>query len=86
MTTPKQRYGSDLKREGFVADKAQKLAVDHLDTLYFRLVAAYNHTRATSFASKLKRIIKRNKTNPVPGLYLSLCVGRGKTVLMDTIF
>ena len=40
MTTPKQRYGSDLKREGFVADKAQKLAVDHLDTLYFRLVAA----------------------------------------------
>ena len=39
MTTPKQRYCSDLKREGFVADKAQKQAVDHLDALYFRLVA-----------------------------------------------
>ena len=61
MTTPKQRYGSDLKREGFVEDKAQKLAVDHLDTLYFRLVAAYNHKRDTSFASKMKRIIKRKK-------------------------
>ena len=86
MTTPKQRYGSDLKREDFVADKAQKLAVDHLDTLYFRLVAAYNHQQNTSFTSKMKRIIKRQKNNPILGLYLWGGVGRGKTYLMDSFF
>ena len=86
MTTPKQRYCSDLKREGFVADKAQKQAVDHLDALYFRLVAAYNHKRDTSFASKMKRIIRRKKSNPELGLYLWGGVGRGKTYLMDSFF
>jgi cell division protein ZapE len=86
MTTPKQRYCSDLKREGFVADKAQKQAVDHLDALYFRLVAAYNHKRDTSFASKMKRILRRKKSNPELGLYLWGGVGRGKTYLMDSFF
>ena len=86
MTTPKQRYDSDLKRDGFFADKAQKLAVDHLDTLYFRLVAAYNHKRDATFASKMKRIIKRQKNNLVLGLYLWGGVGRGKTYLMDSFF
>ena len=86
MTTPKQRYCSDLDREGFVADKAQKRAVDYLDALYFRLVAAYNHKRETGFSTKLKRIIKRQKNNPVLGLYLWGGVGRGKTYLMDSFF
>lgn len=86
MTTPKQRYCSDLTREGFVADRAQKQAVDHLETLYYRLVAAYNHKRDKSFASKMKRIIKRKKNNPVLGLYLWGGVGRGKTYLMDSFF
>jgi predicted ATPase len=38
LTSPKQRYLSDLKKEGFSYDPSQDIAVDLLDSLYNRLI------------------------------------------------
>ena len=38
--TPLQRYQQDLQQSGFIEDAAQKVAIDKLQSLYQRLVAA----------------------------------------------
>lgn len=77
--TPLQRYQEDLLRPDFVADAAQKMAVEHLQRLYDELLA--RPTRA----GFLSGLFRRN-TSPCKGLYFWGGVGRGKTYLMDTFF
>jgi cell division protein ZapE len=86
MTTPKQRYYDDLTREGFVADNAQKQAVDLLDGLYHRLVAKNNKAQEVSLFDRLKGLVVDPKATPECGLYLWGGVGRGKTYLMDSFY
>ncbi|BCD97591.1 cell division protein ZapE [Marinagarivorans cellulosilyticus] len=78
VLTPQQRYQQDLSLEGFVADSAQVLAVEALDGLCERLLAAPKQ-------SFVHRLFKRPQ-EPVKGLYLWGGVGRGKTYLMDLFF
>jgi cell division protein ZapE len=76
--TPLQRYQQDLLRPDFVADPAQKMAVDHLQRLYDDLLAQ-------SSGGLLSGLFRRAK-KPCLGLYFWGGVGRGKTYLMDTFF
>ena len=85
MTTPKQRYLQDLKREGFVADSAQQYAVDLLDDLHHRLVSTHL-TDGPRFFPRLKTKFFKSPKKPEQGLYLWGGVGRGKTYLMDSFF
>ena len=74
---PKDRYASDLKRDGFVADPAQQQAVEALQRVYDDLLA---------HPPKRRLLGKRMDWPPVKGLYLWGSVGRGKTYLMDAFF
>ncbi|HQQ62292.1 MAG TPA: cell division protein ZapE [Pseudomonadales bacterium] len=76
--TPIERYQHDLLRPDFVADAAQKMAVDHLQRLYDDLLAQAS-------GGLLSSLFRRNK-KPCRGLYFWGGVGRGKTYLMDTFF
>ena len=58
MTTPKQRYLEDLKRDGFVADNAQKQAVELLEGLYQRLVTVNSKVEDSSLVTRFKQFIK----------------------------
>jgi cell division protein ZapE len=77
--TPLQRYQQDLLRPDFVADAAQKNAVEHLQRLYDALLVRHNNR---NFFSALFR----RHAKPCQGLYFWGGVGRGKTYLMDTFF
>ncbi len=77
--TPLQRYQQDLLRPDFVADAAQKMAVEHLQRLYDELMASRKDNRVFS------RLLRRHH-KPCRGLYFWGGVGRGKTYLMDTFF
>ena len=76
--TPRQRYEADLARHGFQRDPAQEKAVDALDQLQVRLMAAP--------ANSLWRRLAGRTAPPVKGLYLWGGVGRGKTWLMDCFY
>src|SRR6478735_3109625 len=77
--TPLQRYQQDLLRPDFVADPAQKMAVEHLQRLYDDLIS---RSGKSGFLSS----VFRRKKEPCKGLYFWGGVGRGKTYLMDTFF
>jgi cell division protein ZapE len=82
--TPLQRYQSDLRRDGFVADKAQKRAIRHTDKLYHELLAP----RPEPDQGLVARLLKRPPAPaaPVKGLYFWGGVGRGKTYLIDAFY
>ena len=72
-------YEESLTRRGFVADPAQRRAVERLQRLYEEWTA-YKKRRDTA----LKRLIVKP---PLPkGVYLWGPVGRGKSFLMDAFF
>jgi cell division protein ZapE len=76
--TPLARYHHDLATGHFLPDKAQEIAIAHLQNLYERLLQ-------TQPLKKIKRALLR--TSPtLKGLYLWGGVGRGKTYLMDIFF
>ena len=84
MTTPWQRYQSDLQGEGFSHDAAQEQAVLSLQDLYERLTAVHH-----GYGNGLKvwmHKLRRHEVEPQVGLYFWGGVGRGKTYLMDTFF
>jgi cell division protein ZapE len=80
--TPLTRYRADLASREFQRDNAQEEAVDHLQDLYERLVVAESRR---PLMSKLF-VGRRNKQNPICGLYFWGGVGRGKTYLVDTFY
>lgn len=85
--TPLNRYKQDLTRDDFLFDAAQENAVMHLQRLYDDLLS--KPVAVSSFkkvVSRWKKIYKKQKIEPVKGLYFWGGVGRGKTYLVDTFF
>src|SRR5690606_41296206 len=82
--TPWERYQKDLERPDFHKDPAQVDAVQRLQALYDKLVAAENERNKG--LAKLRRKFKKGREEPAKGLYFWGGVGRGKTSLMDTVF
>ncbi|KLV06370.1 cell division protein ZapE [Photobacterium ganghwense] len=82
--TPLQKYQEDLKRDDFMADPAQAMAVRHLDDLYHRLLKP----KPVAERTMMDRVLRRSPPPPPPekGLYFWGGVGRGKTYLVDTFY
>ena len=72
---PLAQYRADLEGGSLYPDVAQKRAVEELDGLYWRLLAAGERRRG--LIGRLRR------PRPETGLYMWGGVGRGKTYLMD---
>ncbi len=79
--TPLESYQLDLKRSGFIADKAQQHAVELTNALYEKLVTA-NHTESAGLWSKLFK----SRPSYIKGLYFWGGTGRGKTYLIDCFY
>ncbi len=82
--SPLARYEKDLLRPDFLADDAQKMAVEKLQHLYDQLVECHQHT--PTVIDKLLSVFSRQEVTPVKGLYFWGGVGRGKTYLMDNFY
>ncbi|MDR9436137.1 MAG: cell division protein ZapE [Thiohalophilus sp.] len=80
MSTPQERYQSDLEHNGFVHDPQQAAAVEQTQRLYEELLAA-EHRRP----GLLERLLDR-RPEPVRGLYVRGGTGRGKTYLVDSFY
>ncbi|NRA42551.1 MAG: cell division protein ZapE [Pseudomonadales bacterium] len=78
--SPLEHYQNDLKKPNFVADSAQRLAVEKLQQVYEALL---QEPEKASFLSKL---FSKKPAKAVQGLYFWGGVGRGKTYLMDVFF
>jgi cell division protein ZapE len=84
MSTPLERYQTDLQREGFVEDRAQREAVLALDELYHALVQAEREQAGNGLLQRWWQNLRGAAPHPpVKGLYLWGGVGRGKTWLVD---
>ncbi|ACE85083.1 Predicted ATPase [Cellvibrio japonicus Ueda107] len=84
--SPRERYERDLQRPDFRHDPAQARAVEHLQSLYEQLVAAWKEEQKQSFWGGLLRRFSNGEHEPVRGLYFWGGVGRGKTYLMDNFY
>ena len=82
--TPWERYQTDLQREDFSADPAQRIAVEHTQALYEELLADYGHE--DGLITIIKKTLKRKPKSLLKGLYFWGGVGRGKTWIVDTFY
>jgi len=80
--SPIERYQRDLQRPDFVADPAQRVAVQELQDLYLRLL---ERAGRGGLLGRVRRLW-RDRPEPQRGLYFWGGVGRGKTYLMDAFF
>ncbi len=86
MPTPLDRYQRDLARPDFIADAAQKNAVQHTHRLFEALVAAHNQKNYSGVWGTFSDRLRRKTPQPTKGLYFWGGVGRGKTYLVDNFF
>ncbi len=77
-----ERYERDIAA-GFVADPAQRQALQALERIRHDLLARYE---AAQVRGVFSRFARARNTAPVTGLYLWGGVGRGKTYLMDLFY
>lgn len=86
--TPISRYESDVQQPGFVADPAQRLAVQRLQFLYDALMARQKSAGQSPWrlGEILRYLLPRQAPEPIKSVYLWGGVGRGKTYLMDTFY
>jgi len=82
--SPKQRYDRDLAASLLVPDRAQALAIEHVERLYQDLNGA--PPSAPTLLVRLFRTFSHRRSAPVRGLYLWGRVGRGKTYIVDTFY
>lgn len=85
--TPIERYQADLRQPDFSHDSAQAQAVQQLQDLYERLVAAEKADDSIGVWRRIKSRVGGGQAKvPVKGLYFWGGVGRGKTYLMDAFY
>ncbi|MCB1668813.1 MAG: AFG1 family ATPase [Pseudomonadales bacterium] len=83
--SPIERYQRDLLKKGFNHDPSQQQAVEHLQSLYERLlVAVARDSVPKGFLALFRR--HKKQLQPERGLYFWGGVGRGKTYLMDNFY
>jgi len=71
----------ELGRRGLVPDPAQLAAIERLEDLRRRLVAAERADREP--LARVRRLLRKPRRRAERGIYLWGSVGRGKTLLMD---
>lgn len=84
--SPKERYQRDLNEHGFAEDKAQAIAIEHLQRLYETLIQEYQSPRNRHWFTSIMSRLKGEAKSRIQGLYFWGGVGRGKTYLMDTFY
>lgn len=84
--TPLEHYKKDLERPDFVADSAQRMAVEKLQAVYEALLEQPQDADNSGLLASLTKRFKKVEVAPVKGLYFWGGVGRGKTYLMDVFF
>ncbi len=85
VTTFRDLYQQRIADCGFQPDRAQLAAVDKLDDLRRRLIAAHS-ARSSTLRRWFGSLVGKAAREPERGLYLWGGVGRGKTWLMDLFF
>lgn len=84
--TPLERYRADLEKPDFSFDASQQSAVELLEDLYQRLLAARLPASQSVWGRLLGRFSSSSQLVPERGLYFWGGVGRGKTYLMDAFY
>jgi cell division protein ZapE len=74
-------YAREIRERGLIEDPAQLAAIEHMDDLRARLIAAHDRER-TGVRGLIGRA-RRTPSHLERGLYMWGPVGRGKTWLMD---
>ncbi|WP_448212864.1 cell division protein ZapE [Colwellia sp. MEBiC06753] len=85
--SPLEKYQNDLQRDDFQYDQAQENAVKHLQRLFEDF--QNKPLPVTGFKkvfNRWKRVVAKQETKTIKGLYFWGGVGRGKTYLVDTFF
>lgn len=85
MTSPWERYQSDLQRTGFSIDSTQENAVRHTQRLYEELLSD-SKTSIGYWATLRAKLRERKPKRVIRGLYLWGGVGRGKTHIIDNFY
>lgn len=87
ILSPLEKYNQDLTRDDFQYDAAQENAVKNLQRLYDDLKnKPLPVTGFKKVVNRWKRVVAKQETQKLRGLYFWGGVGRGKTYLVDTFY